>query len=155
MTNAKEIQAKAFADVEFEPFPHNYRHILRTRIVIFDTIPKKYLCKKICDLDFWNEISGFIHSNYNYGHKVVDATDGNVEIPDDVSVIHQALDDSYIPIVAGDYFINSNYEVFRCYGWKMETEVQKFISTSFNLNRGNSRVYFFLNLLIIIYYIYV
>ena len=109
------------ADTKFEPFPHNCRAGLRTRIVIFDTIPKKYLCKKICDLDFWNEISGFIHCNYNYGHKVVDTTNGNVEIPDDVPVIHQSLDDSYIPIVAGDYFINSNYEVFRCYGWNNES----------------------------------
>ena len=131
MMNAKEIKAKnddistfvtfMTADTKFEPFPHNCRHGLRTRIVIFDTIPKKYLCKKICDLDFWNEISGFIHCNYNYGHKVVDTTNGNVEIPDDVPVIHQSLDDSYIPIVAGDYFINSNYEVFRCYGWNNES----------------------------------
>ena len=75
------------ADTKFEPFPHNYRARLKTRIVIFDTIPKKYLCKKICDLDFWNEISGFIHCNYNYGHKVVDTTNGEVEIP-----LYQALD---------------------------------------------------------------
>ena len=100
------------ADTKFEPFPHNCRAGLKTRIVIFDTIPKKYLCKKICDLDFWNEISGFIHSNYT--------TNGEVEIPDDVPVIHQELD-GYIPIVAGDYFINSNYEVFRCYGWNNES----------------------------------
>ena len=120
MMNVKEILAHAIADVEFKPFPHNCRAGLRTRIVIFDTIPKKYLCKKICDLDFWNEISGFIHCNYNYGHKVVDTTNGNVEIPDDVPVIHQELD-GYIPIVAGDYFINSNYEVFRCYGWNNES----------------------------------
>ena len=120
MINVKEMIANALADVEFKPFPHNCRAGLRTRIVIFDTIPKKYLCKKICDLDFWNEISGFIHCNYNYGHKVVDTTNGNVEIPDDVPVIHQELD-GYIPIVAGDYFINSNYEVFRCYGWNNES----------------------------------
>ena len=56
----ESILTKATEDTYFKPFPHNLRQRLKTRIVIVNEIPKKYLCKKICDLDFWNDISGFI-----------------------------------------------------------------------------------------------
>ena len=114
----ESILTKATEDTYFKPFPHNLRQRLKTRIVIVNEIPKMYLCKKICDLDFWNDISGFIHNNYNYGHKVVDTTNGEVEIPHDVEVTNMSIDSSFFLVAAGDYFINKDYEVYRCYGWE-------------------------------------
>lgn len=111
------ILKAATEDVSFKPFPNNLRQRLKTRIIIVNEIPEKYLCKKICDLDFWNEISGFIHCNYNYGHKIVDTTYGEVEIPHDVEVTNMSVDSSFFLVAAGDYFINKDYEVYRCYGW--------------------------------------
>lgn len=118
MNLIESIFIKATEDTAFKPFPHNLRQRLKTNIIVVDEIPTKYLCKKICDLDFWNEISGFIHSNYNFGHKIVDTTNGEVEIPHDVNVINRSLDSSFFLVAAGDHFITKDYEVYRCYGWE-------------------------------------
>ena len=57
MTNlALDIITNATMDTPFEPFPHNLRQRLRTRIIVVDEIPKKYRVKKMYDLDFWNDI---------------------------------------------------------------------------------------------------
>ena len=113
-----KILATATEDTKFTPFPHNFRQRLKTNINIVNEIPKRYHCKKICDLDFWNDISGFIHANAKYGHKIIDTTNGEVEIPHDVETINRSIDSDYFLVAAGDYFINKDYEVYRCYGWE-------------------------------------
>lgn len=56
------ILTKATEDTHFKPFPNNRRQCLKTSVIVVDEIPKRYLCKKVCDLDFWNEISGFMQT---------------------------------------------------------------------------------------------
>ena len=112
------ILTKATEDTQFTPFPHNRRQRLKTSVIVVDEIPKRYLCKKVCDLDFWNDISGFIHANARFGHSIIDTTNGRVEIPDDVKVINRSIDSSFFLVAAGDHFITKDYEVYRCYGWE-------------------------------------
>lgn len=114
---AEAIITNATMDTPFKPFPHNRRQRLCTRIIVVEEIPKKYHVKKMYDLDFWNDISGFFHANVEYGHKVIDTTNGMVEIPNDIETAYQSVDSSFFLVAAGDYFVTKDYEVYRCYGW--------------------------------------
>ena len=118
MNLIEKILTTATEDTHFEPFPHNHRQRLKTNVIIVNEIPKRYFCKKVCDLDFWNDISGFIHANYDFGHDIVDTTNGEVEIPNDVKIDNCSIDSSFFLVAAGDHFITKDYEVYRCYGWK-------------------------------------
>lgn len=65
---------------------HDYRHGLRTPIVLVNSLSDLagLHCKKVSELDFWNDISGFFHQNSD--HTVYDITNGDVEIPADIPV---------------------------------------------------------------------
>ena len=71
MNLIETILTKATEDTHFEPFSNNRRQCLKTSVIVVDEIPKRYLCKKVCDLDFWNEISGFIHANYDFVNSII------------------------------------------------------------------------------------
>ena len=98
------------SDAIFKPMPHNYKHGLKTPIILvnnisdvhrksydairnrdgYDIVEECYssglLTKKIGTLDFYNEISGFLHTNVAFGHDLYDASSGICCIPEDVHV---------------------------------------------------------------------
>lgn len=121
-----DILEKATEDVEFEPIKHNTRGgLLVTPIILVDDINKyrnKLLFKKVGELDFWNEISGWFHSNSKCSipHPVYDTTGGMIEIPSDVPV-RTTWDGECgsltSPIVAGAYIVDQNYNLYIIYGW--------------------------------------
>lgn len=116
MNLAEKILETSFEDVSFKPFTNNMRQRILTRIIVVDSVPEKYLCKKVYELDFWNEISGWFHSNIN--HKVVDTTHGEVEIPSGMDVREGTIGSLSCLVAAGDHFVDSEYNVYRCYGWE-------------------------------------
>lgn len=99
---------------------HDYRHGLRTPIVVVNSLAdlNKLHCKKVSELDFWNDICGFFHQNSD--HPVYDITNGDVEIPADIPV-RRTWDGEHgsltSPIVAGTCIIDKDYNVYICYGW--------------------------------------
>ena len=93
------ILERCTEDTKFVPFEHNKRQRIATRIIVVDEVPKRYLAKKVCELDFWNDISGFFHANSH--HKVVDTTKGTVEIPADVPRTFQDVESSMFLVAAG------------------------------------------------------
>ena len=119
MSNLAEvILTNATKDTVFEPFKHNIRQRLTTAMVLMkkaDLLESKYLYKKVGQLDFWNDISGWFHSNYNYGHTIYDLTDNCIEIPNDI----QKKTTEYIA-VAGDHVIDEDYNIYIIYGWTLE-----------------------------------
>lgn len=114
------ILKRCTEDTKFVPFKHNKRHRLATRAIVVNEVPKRYLVRKVCELDFWNDISGFFHTNALY-HKIVDTTNGAVEIPVDVSCISQDIESSWFMVAAGDHFVDKDYNVWCCYGWENES----------------------------------
>ena len=115
------ILQEATADVRYESFKHNTRQRLRTGIVLMkkeDLLSSKYLYKKVDQLNFWNEISGWFHSNAD--HKIYDLAEGGIEIPPDLSVTRKILDSSSLHgyfAVAGDHIVDEDYNVYVIYGW--------------------------------------
>ena len=79
-----------FEDVMYKCFPHykdNFgRTTLKTNIILMDSPEKcdRIGITKIGELDFWNYISGWFHSNSN--HKVYRFDNASVEIPEDINV---------------------------------------------------------------------
>ena len=67
--------------------------------------------RKIGSLDFWNEISGFIHTNVNAGHELYDFHHSGIEIPEDMKSI---INPDYSVQLLGAIFIDSDYDVYIC-----------------------------------------
>lgn len=127
MSNLAEvILTNATKDTIFEPFKHNIRQRLITSMVLMkkeDLAKSKYLYRKVDELAFWNDISGWFHSNYNYGHTIYDLANNSIEIPNDMNV----RSSEYIA-VAGDHVIDEDYNIYIIYGW--------------TLDNGSSQIYF-------------
>ena len=130
-------------DTKYNVLPHNRRHRLITPIIVVSSIDdyKEYhdsyydsyyekevkrcgglLFKKIDELDFWNDISGFFHANTSCypAHPVYDTTNGDVEIPHDIEVRRSwdgELGSTSSPIVAGTIIVDKDYNVYQVYGW--------------------------------------
>lgn len=140
---AHYIIEHATEDTKFEPIRHNIRHRIITPIILVDNVDKYkhkddsyydpdldrhiynhsgLLFKKVGELDFWNDISGWFHTNtrcYN-PHPVYDTTNGEIEIPSDVPV--RTTWDGKIgsltsPIVAGAYLVDKDYNLYLVRGW--------------------------------------
>jgi len=132
-------------DAIFKPLPHNYKHGLKTPIVLVNNISdvhrKSYdairnrdgydvleechssglLTRKIGTLDFYNEISGFLHVNVTFGHSLYDASSGICCIPEDLDVksipkYHESKNS--FPGCVGAIIIDSNFDVYICYGFE-------------------------------------
>lgn len=129
-----------FSDVKFK-LENNKRHGLINHIYLCDIIPvddtlakihkdfvynpileteseKFYYIKKIGELDFWQEISGFFHSS----NKKVFNCGTSIDVPDDIELLSAEG-----PSCAGDYVVDEDYNVYRVYGWD---------------NQNNSDIYF-------------
>jgi hypothetical protein len=73
--------------------------------------PMYYHLKKIGELDFWQEISGFFHAR-----EKVYIQEGCEElateiVPEDITKI------SGLSVAAGDYVVDKDLNVYRIYGW--------------------------------------
>lgn len=145
------------ADALFAPMPHNYRARLNTPIVLINNIEdvqrKPYTAtvdadgydverdfwsdglrtRKIGSLDFYNEISGFLHTNVAAGHKLYDACSG-ICIPEDLeakTIFPYHDDRNGFPTCAGMILIDHNFDVYICYGWDRD-----------DMNGGGSSIYY-------------
>lgn len=107
-----------FADVMYRSFPHYKDNLgrvtLKTNIVLMDN-PEK--CDaigivKIGELDFWNDISGWFHSNAN-SHKVYRFNNASVEIPDDVDVTEFSRIGGFVDgFTIGSVVVDQDYNVY-------------------------------------------
>lgn len=132
------------ADALFTALPHNYRHGIKTPIVLVNNIEdvqrkrqtcifdcdgydvqrecwtKGLLVRKIGSLDFYNEISGFLHTNTAAGHKLYDACSGIQCVPEDIEVTTippYHTNYNRFPSCAGMILIDHNFDVYICKGW--------------------------------------
>lgn len=147
-TVASTLVDRATDEIHFDPIKHNIRHSLVTPIIVVDDVNKYsrkdesyydsywereikrhsgLLFKKVGQLDFWNEISGWFHANTRctIPHPVYDTTDGEVEIPSDVPVRNTwdgVLGSLTSPIVAGAYLVDKDYNLYRVYGWTNDSD---------------------------------
>lgn len=82
-----------FDDITYVTFPHykdNFGRVtLRTNIILMDNpmSDEEIGCTKIGTLDFWNDVSGWFHSNCKE-HPVYSFQNASVEIPADIEVRH-------------------------------------------------------------------
>ena len=117
----KGVGQNVLSDSVFGVMPHNRRQRFYTPIILVKDISMctdKVLLRKIGELDFWNEISGFIHMNVRHNHKVYDFINSGIEIPDDVEVkTFYSINGLDSPLVAGSIFIDADYNVYICYGF--------------------------------------
>ena len=117
----------------------NFRHHLKTPIILVNNIEdyrhkdnsyydpnldrriyrhSGLVFKKIHELDFWNEISGFFHQNAK-NHKVYCIPECEVEIPSDIECKHWdgKIGSLSSPIVAGACIVDKDYNVYIIDGW--------------------------------------
>lgn len=117
-------------DTQIKAIPARNRFGLSNSIFVMDTIPevkisgsnvapqKKYLVEEEISLDFWNEISGFFHSNNKSGIKIYDYRTTDWEIPSDIKISGKGpITSSYIPVSVGDRIIDSDYNVYKVVGF--------------------------------------
>ena len=116
------------ADTKFKPIPSVNRFGRSNAIFLMDSIPeitppgenmashKKYVVEEEMVLDFWNDISGFFHSNSHLG--VCDYRETDWEIPSDTNIkVKGSIDSLYIPVSVGDRIVDSNYNVYKVVGF--------------------------------------
>jgi hypothetical protein len=74
-------------------------------------VNRYYHLKKIGELDFWQEISGFFHAREKV-YVQEGAEDWAYEyIPTDISIING------LSVCAGDYVVDKDLNVYRIFGW--------------------------------------
>lgn len=125
------IVSETTKDTKIKAIPKRNRFGISNSVFMMDTIPEikctnsnpvvvkaKYLVEKELELDFWNEISGFFHSNEKSKIQFYDYRTENWEIPTDITIYRRgSVADSYIPISVGDRIIDSNYSVYKVIGF--------------------------------------
>ena len=113
----REILKTATVDTLFKPFPLGNRFNTRTGIWLCDEVPGDLLVEEEVELDFWNEVSGWFHSNNN--HKVYDSRkETNFEIPEDVCIEpSKPCIGSWEAHVVGDRIVTADYKVYKVYGF--------------------------------------
>jgi len=106
-----------FDDVMFKSFPDYKdnlgRTTLRTNVILMDDpeSDKRIGVSKVGELDFWNDISGFFHSNKN--HRVYNFNNASVEIPDDIEVTHFNRHGGLVDgFTIGSVIIDQEYNVY-------------------------------------------
>jgi hypothetical protein len=128
-TLVKSILENSTTDTVFKPFPLGNRFNIKTGIWLHDSVPENLVVKEEFNLDFWNEISGWFHSNVTIGHPVYDARkDSSFEIPEDIQPKEPVGIGSWECHVVGDRIITPDYKVYKVYG---------FVNSS-----GGSNIYF-------------
>lgn len=108
MNLAEAIMETATKDTKMDP-------LLGPGVIgVEETIPDNLIVSVEQRLDFWNEISGFFHSNVN-NHRVITTGDKvPFEVPDDVKVYTGWTG----PYKLGDYIVTSDYIVYLVHGRK-------------------------------------
>lgn len=127
---AINVLAYMTKDTDIKPIPSCNRFGMSNCIFLMDSIPevtpsglhaathKKYIVEEDVELDFWNDISGFFHSNDNAGISIYDYRSTNWEIPSDITIRGVgSIDSKYIPISVGDRIVDSNYKVYKVVGF--------------------------------------
>ena len=117
------IIKRALMDDVVKPIQHNHRQRLVTPIILVDNITELIedgiFLKAMGQLDFWNEISGWFHANHEDGHPIYRKVGCTIEIPTDIEERYWDGNPTGLvsPIVAGAYAVDSEYNLYRIYGW--------------------------------------